>query len=124
MRQTVDEYREAFAVIPQGAKNLALGQPWEERGSHLFEGMSMRRSYPTRTHREYECALCPMGFIVIGIHPFKRGFWSPAPSYDDVIMAMPDEARTISFVLAVKSFIEDWDDGAMSIAEMEAIFTP
>lgn len=102
-------FREAFSVIPEEARKAVMGKRWDHRPN-----WGSRRT-PVENRSFRWC--CPLGVIGrrLGIETFT-------PSPDIFVRDLNVHCGVSVSLTTVADFIWAWDNGEMSVEEMEEIF--
>lgn len=108
MRVSTSVFREAFSVIPEKARKAVIGKRWEPKPT----------TGSRRTPGEIRsCLCCPLGIVGQAL-----GMETYTPASDVFVRDLNVHYRISVSANTVGDFILAWDDGTMSVEEMEEIF--
>lgn len=123
MRHTIEEYRTLFSVIPTTFRRRAIGKSWEETNQLHWASGRERDRVPTPRYQPGRECFCPLGLV---LETVDRCPTTPGPmAATERINTIATKKRTAMTIDVpfVGDFMRDWDEGQMTVEEMEAIFS-
>jgi hypothetical protein len=127
VRRTVAEYQLVFSAIPEDGRRNALGREWTSTNAQHWYAGKLNEIVPMPRVVEPNRWSCPLG---LALSETRREFDEEFPDTPGAITA----SQAISVLITgepeydpalyevVMDFMRDWDEGKMTVEEMEAIF--
>lgn len=123
MRRTITEYREAFLVIPEEARRAAIGKDWENTNQLHWATGCERAKVPTPRNDPNRSCFCPLGLVLTAVDEWCPTTPGPISATQRIVQVEYEVANDHPTYPIVYDFMRDWDEGEMTVAEMEAIFS-